>query len=102
MIGAPAFLYVGRRSVKQADAVEGQLERVGGNLHHDRLEALPHGGGADIDGDRAVVLQDHAGVLTRTRGAALDEACDSEAVIEAVDQPALEVDRKSTSPNSSK
>ena len=80
----------GRAVEDTADAVERHLQRIGSNLREDRLDPLPDTRRADIDRDRAVGLQHHAGVLARAGRTALDVATHRQAVVTAVDQLALQ------------
>ena len=75
--------------MQDPDALERQLERVGGDLRQRGLEPLPQHRGADIDGDRAVVLDRGPRVLL-ARAAALHERHGGEPVIASVDQAALQ------------
>ena len=69
-----------------ADAIHRNFERIGRDLRERGFEPLADGGRPDIDRIEAVRLEHHAGGLLRSRGAALDEAADGEAVIAPVDQ----------------
>ena len=72
------------------DPLDRHLERVGGDLRHDGLDALPDARRSHIDRERAVALDDDARILARAGRAAFDEAGNAEAVIAAVDQLAVE------------
>ena len=80
----------GRAVIDAADALHRQFERIGGDLREHRLDALPDRRRADIDRDRAVGLELEPHVLARAGAAALEVATDADAVIAAVDQPALQ------------
>src|SRR5262252_1877663 len=62
------------------------MQRIGRNLPHDGLDALADCRRPNIDRDRAVGLDLHAGVLARTRATAFDKTGDTDAMIAAVDQ----------------
>ena len=81
---------IGGRSVEQPDPVHRNLEGIRRDLHAHSLQALSKIAGADIDQDRPVRLDFDTRVLLRTRGAALDETADAQAVIAAVDQLSLQ------------
>lgn len=76
--------------------VDRHFERIGGDLRHDRLDALPHARRSHIDRERAVGFDDNARILARPGRAALDEAGNTETVIAPVDQ--LAVQRKLVMP----
>ncbi len=73
------------------DLLVRKLGRVGGDLSHDRFQPLPHRGGPQIDGERAVGLEHQSRVLARPRRATLDEAADGKALIVAIDQLTAEL-----------
>ena len=73
---AEAFVQVGRRSVKDPDAFHRNFQRIGGDLHAYGFQPLADDRGADIDGDRPVAFEHHAGIFPRTDAAAFDEAGD--------------------------
>jgi hypothetical protein len=76
--------------VPHANLVDGQAKCIGGDLRHDRFEALPDGSGGDIHGDRTVGLEVEPRRFLRPGAGALDKARDRDAVVAAVDQPPLQ------------
>src|SRR5207237_3264266 len=84
--GTDTIRQVGGRAVKDLDAFERQLERIGRDLPHDGLDPLPDRRRPDIDRDRAVGFDRHARVLFRSGSAAFNETGDADAVIAATDQ----------------
>src|SRR5262249_42568838 len=72
------------RSMHHSYALDGNFQGVGGNLRHDRFHALPDCRRADIKRDIAALLDFNSGGLARSRGAALDEARNAQAVIASV------------------
>ena len=59
-------------------------ERIGGDLRHPGLHPLPERGRPDADLDPSALVRADTGMLRRSGRAALDEACDAEAVASAV------------------
>ena len=72
------------------DSLHGHFERVRRDLHEAGFHALTQCRRADVDRDGSVGLEHEARILLRSGGAALDVAADSEAVVAAVDQLALQ------------
>ena len=75
--------------MEHAHPVERQVERVGGDLCHDRFEALSDRGGTDIDRHPAIRFEVEPRGLLRPRPRPFDKTGDRDAVIAAVNQPAL-------------
>src|SRR3954454_13011509 len=92
MIGTEALAHVVSRAVMDvADAIDRHFERVSRDLREDRLDALAHGGGAEIDRKCPVIVDFEPRRLLRAGGAALDETGNAETVIAAVGQLAAEL-----------
>src|SRR5215475_2959436 len=77
--------------VDVADALNRHFERIGGDLRKDRLDALTHGGRAEIDRKCPIIVDFEPCRLLWAGGAALDEAGNAETMIAAVDQAAAEL-----------
>src|SRR5262249_57892011 len=88
--GTDAVAQIGGGGMQHPDPRHRHAQRIGRDLSHDGLDALADRGRPDIDRDRAVGLDFHAGVFARTRTAAFDEAGDTHAVIAAVYQPSVQ------------
>src|SRR6202030_3012423 len=67
------------------------LERVGGNLRHDRLEALADGRTTDINCVASIRVQHRSRELHRAGSPGLGETADCDSVISAVDNPSIEL-----------
>src|SRR5258706_12738305 len=76
--------------MQNADSVRGDFERVGGDLGEDRLDALADGGRSDIDRYRAIPFDRHFRIFARTGTSSLDEAADTQTMIAAIDELALQ------------
>src|SRR5271166_622438 len=86
-----AFADKGGRAVEHAaDAIDRDFQGVGSDLRKGGFETLPHCRGSDEDRDSTVGLEHQPRIFLWAGSAALDEAPDSQSVIAAVDQLALE------------
>src|SRR5258708_34184649 len=71
--------------MENANPLHWNFERVRCDLGHDRLKALPNGGGSDIHVDCAVRCDLNSGIFSRTGSPSFYEAADTKAVISPVD-----------------
>src|SRR5207248_9909066 len=75
--------------VEHADPVEGDRERIGEDLRHDRLVALAGRGAAGVELHASGPADDEARGLRGPGPARLDEAADADAVQPAVHEAAV-------------